>query len=447
MPTIKGKNIKGLNAIFFPDIVVPPALPWLEFVFNGSDSTENEMFGHSVAMSGDGLWCIVGSPGGGAQTTGGYTDNEPFRGEAYVFNWDGSNWVESAKLPDNPDLQDEDFFGWAVAINQDGTKAFVSSRDAPNFSSAPNVGEVYEYTRSGSVWSYARKVTLTAGITDAFFGYSIDTDSLGATIAIGAPGRDFNPGTGLEENYGFAFATEWTGTFWQDIRLVQSLGAEDYRFGASVSIDNTASRIAVGAPGFDSSFLGPNFTGYTFVFRNDGGGTWTEEQILSPSDGIGRDYFGGHVAISGDGNYVVASSINHSTTNSQDGAVYVFSRSGTTWTEEAKIIPSTSTTDYERFGFSVAINENGTRIAVGVDLGGRFTTLPGTQPVFLYERIGSSWSSFHELISGEPDVYEGYGNAVSMNNTGNRVLIGSSGGPDNEGTATPAGEVHVFHEP
>ena len=136
--------------------------------------------------------------------------------------------------------------------------------------------------------------------------------------------------------------------------------------------------VVVGAYKEDSSTTGVNSTpnesatdaGAAYVFVRSGA-TWTQQAYLKASNTQAGDYFGGSVAVSGDTIIVGATGEDSSTTGvnstpnesaTDSGAVYVFTRSGTTWSQQAYL--KASNTDAEdQFGASVAID--GDTVVVG----------------------------------------------------------------------------------
>ena len=125
-------------------------------------------------------------------------------------------------------------------------------------------------------------------------------------------------------------------------------------FGDSVAI--AGDTIVVGAPGDDDN---GSDSGSAYVFTRTGT-TWTEQAKLTASDGAADDYFGSSVAIAGDTIVVGASGDDDEWQCS--GSAYVFTRTGTTWTEQAKLTASDGAAN-DHFGGSVAIA--GDTIVVG----------------------------------------------------------------------------------
>ena len=94
--------------------------------------------------------------------------------------------------------------------------------------------------------------------------------------------------------------------------------------------------IVVGASDDDND-NGTN-SGSAYVFTRTGT-TWTEQAKLTASDGAAVDYFGRSVAIAGD-TIVVGAYLMMTDNGTSSGSAYVFTRTGTTWTEQAKLTAS-----------------------------------------------------------------------------------------------------------
>jgi hypothetical protein len=101
------------------------------------------------------------------------------------------------------------------------------------------------------------------------------------------------------------------------------------------------------------------YSGAAYVFVRSGG-VWTEQQKLVPGDGTPGELFGYSAALSGD--TALLGAIFDDETGEDSGAGYVFTRSGTGWTEQQKLVASDGTTE-DCFGFSVALS--GDRALVG----------------------------------------------------------------------------------
>jgi FG-GAP repeat len=184
--------------------------------------------------------------------------------------------------------------------------------------------------------------------------------------------------------------------------------------GDSVALSGTTA--VVGAQGENS------FTGAAYVFVTDGA-TWTQQARLAASDGTSDSDFGWSVAMSG--NTVVVGAPHAPLVLGQRGhagAAYVFARSGTTWSQQAKLTASDASTGSD-FGRSVAI-DRGT-VVVGEDEKGAY--LIGAAYVFV--RSHGLWSQQAQLTPSDTSGTITFGFSVAV--SGATVAVGAP----NEGTA------------
>jgi len=224
------------------------------------------------------------------------------------------------------------------------------------------------------------------------FGISVALSADGNTLAIGASGED-SAATGIGGNQadntafsaGAVYVFTRSGATWaQQAYLKASNTGADDQFGISVALSGDGNTLAVGATGEDSAATGiggdetDNSTvrsGAVYVFSRSGA-TWTQQAYVKASNTGANDQFGISVALSGDGNTLAvgangedsaATGIggNQADNTAPDaGAVYVFSRSGATWTQQAYVKASNTGAD-DQFGISVALSGDGNTLAVG----------------------------------------------------------------------------------
>ena len=127
-------------------------------------------------------------------------------------------------------------------------------------------------------------------------------------------------------------------------------------------MSSDGSRVIIGASYADPSGI-PN-AGAAYVFTRSGS-TWTQEAKLTASDYAASDYFGQSVAISSDGSRVIIGAPYADPggiTNA--GAAYIYTRTVTTWTQEVKLTASDKASNIY-FGSSVTMNSAGTRVIIG----------------------------------------------------------------------------------
>ena len=205
-----------------------------------------------------------------------------------------------------------DQFGYSVAV--DGDTAVIGAYTDDSYT-----GSAYVFTRSGTTWTQQAKLTASNRQADDWFGLSVDVD--GDTAVIGAHRSDSTKGT--------AYVFRRSGTAWsQEATLSASDGAAGDALGYSVSVSGDTA--VIGAHGGNAN------QGAAYVFTRSGS-TWAEQTKLTRSGGAPNDYFG--VSVSVDGEAAVIGAYGE---NSFSGSAYVFTRSGTTWSQEATLTAPTT---------------------------------------------------------------------------------------------------------
>ncbi len=205
------------------------------------------------------------------------------------------------------------------------------------------------------------------------------------------------------------------------------------RFGASVSVSADGARAVVGAPFRD--VLGSTDRGEAYVFVRSGG-VWSLEATLTQSTLAAGDRFGRSVAMSGDGTRVL---VGADLKDAGRGAAWIYHRVGSTWTEEARLVPSRAAGG-DTFGYAVALDATGGRAVVGAPLLDEVQTNVGG--AFVFSRTGSAWAQEGLLIAGTRAAGDGVGDAVAISATGDRVMLGASLLDD--GGVTNCGGAYVY---
>jgi hypothetical protein len=257
-------------------------------------------------------------------------------------------------------------FGGRLAISADtlavGATSEMSSANTINGDETDNnasgAGAVFVYRMVNSVWSkeaYIKPSNMDAGDC---FGCSISV--YGDVMVVGAkyessPSKVINVGqsTNTLADAGAAYVFRRTGSVWTEEAYLKASNTQlSHRFGVSVAVYGDT--IAVGASQDSSSSVTINSgdtdtsaakAGAVFIFvRNSGTGQWSQQAYIKPFNTGATDTFGSSVGLYGD-TLVVGSpqedgsgigvnpSSNEGATNS--GAAYVFTRSGSTWTQAA----------------------------------------------------------------------------------------------------------------
>jgi hypothetical protein len=214
-------------------------------------------------------------------------------------------------------------------------------------------------------------------------------------------------------------------------KLIAGDGATGDAFGYSVAVDGDTA--VIGARSADNA-AGVS-TGSAYVFtRSDG--FWSLQARLSASDGAAGDRFGAAVAVDGDTAVVGANFDNNDAGVINTGSAYLFSRSGVTWTEQARLIASDGGRNH-LFGSSLAVD--GSTVVVGA--WGADGNVTGAGSAYVFTESGGFWSEAAKLSAGDGVSGDWFGISVALN--GNTAVIGASRA---DGNVTDAGSAYVFTE-
>lgn len=350
-----------------------------------SNPAEQDIFGYSVGISGD--YVVVGEGFNG------------FYGNAYIFKNDGTNWVQQAELNASDAALGKNF-GYSVAIN--GDTAIIGAPGDNEWT-----GAAYIFTRTGTSWTQQAKLIASDGIIADEFGFSVALSGDTAVIGASYAGNVWS---------GLSYVFTRTGTTWtQQAELMASDGMPEDQFGWSVSVSGNT--VVVG------SVYDNGRTGSAYVYTRTGT-TWTEQQKLTASDAELEDAFGDSVGI--DGNTTV---IGAGWENTYNGAAYIFRRSGTTWTQEAKI----NSSEGNEFGTAVSIS--GEKIVVGA----RFVNM-WTGAAYIFSRTGTTWTQEARINASDGTYYDQFGWSVGIDH--NYVICGAPGEP-----SPYVGSAYIFMKP
>lgn len=193
---------------------------------------------------------------------------------------------------------------------------------------------------------------------------------------------------------------------WIGQKIVPS-DAANGRFGASVSID--ADYAIVGKPWDDHT--GVN-SGSAYIFKRSGT-NWTEQAKLTASDASDNDYFGTSVSIHGD--YAIVGAYGADCNGISTGATYIFHRDGNSWTEQTRLIAADGANG-DHFGTSVSINQD--ICIIGADCDDDNGTNSGS--AYIFEREGTNWIQRAKVAGLASTAY--FGNSVSI--CGNYAIVG-----------------------
>lgn len=455
-----------------------------------SNTEIDDRFGEAIAYHGDTL--VVSAPLEDSNATG--VDGDQANnsaldsGAVYVFVREAGVWRQQAYLKaSNTGIKDH--FGQSVAIS--GDTLVVGAEDEDSNATGVNgdqendlaedSGAAYVFTRTAGEWSQQAYLKASNAEFKDTFGWSVaisgDTLVVGATQegsnATGVNG-DQTDNSAWDSGAAYVFIRE-DGVWRQQAYLKASNTEIQDRFGESVAISGDT--LAVGAEGEDSNATGvngdqennlaENEAGAVFVFtRTDG--EWSQQAYLKASNTDPEDEFGHSVAISGDllvvgahGEDSNATGVNGDQENNLfegSGAVYVFGREGSIWSQHAYVKASNSDQG-DVFGNSVAVSRGlllvGARReesnATGVDGDQDNNFSPDAGAAYVFTLATGFWNQQAYLKASNAEARDNFGNWVAI--SGDTLVVAARyedsnatgvDGDQSNNLAGYSGAVYVF---
>ncbi len=449
-----------------------------------SNTGAGDQFGASVALSGDGNTLVIGAPledGGSTGVNGPSNESAADAGAAYVLIRSGMAWGQQAYVKAS-NTGAGDNFGFSVALSADGNTLAVGAPledsnatgidGAQGDNTALNAGAVYVFTRAAGVWTQQAYIKASNTAAGDQFGFSVALSGDGNTLAVGAIGRSIQAGA----VYVFTRGATWSE---QAIVTGSNTGTGD-QFGVSVALSGDGNTLAVGAPSEDGDSTGINGTdnnnatdsGAAYVFTRTGT-VWGQQAYVKASNTGAGDQFGVSVSLASDGSTLAVGANNEASiavgvngnqadnSAAQAGAVYVYTRSGVTWSQQA-YVKASNTQAGDRFGGSVALSGDGNALMVGaINEDGSNTGIgsPSNElaldagAVYTYTRSGTVWTAQSYVKASNTGAGDGFGVSVALSSNGSTRAIGApfedsnatgvAGNQSNNGAAD-AGAVYIY---
>jgi hypothetical protein len=380
--------------MFVPFLASLPGLAQAQFTQQGNKlvatGTSFTQQGTSVALSSDGNTAIVGGP------------RDAGEGGAWVYTRSGAVWAQQGgKLLGTGALTAMQ--GQAVSISADGNTALVSGSADSN-----NTGAVWIFTRTGGVWSQQGTKLVGTGFvgTNPYQGYAAALSADGNTAIVGGYGDN-----------GFAGAA-WVfvrvGSIWsqQGNKLVGTGGSAAAEQGYAVALSADGNTAIVGGPN-DNGGVG----GATWVFTRTNR-VWSQLGAkLVGTGGVGNQQQGWSVALSADGNTAVVGGYGD---NSLAGAAWVFTRSGTVWSQQGNKLVGTGAAGIAHQGTSVSLSGDGNIVISG---GNNDNNFAGAS--WAFTRTGGVWSQLGNKLVGTGAVGNAWqGTSVALSGDGSTAIVG-----------------------
>ncbi len=300
----------------------------LQQKISASDAAGYDRFGFSVSMSGNNA--IVGAWG-----------KESEKGAAYIFHFNGTNWVEQQKLISS-DAAVGDHFGNSVSIH--GSYAVIGANGDDEYMGS---AYLFHFDNTSGNWVQLQKFTAGSREREEYDNFGNRVAIYGLNIIVGAVEKDAQKGAA------YAFYSPDKGVTWvAQQKLTPGNGSPGYFFGNSISIS--------GNHAFIGMYGDNDYSGSVYDFYLDGT-SWILHQKLIAGDGNNKEGFGSSVSISG--NTAIIGSVSVGQTKGL-GSAYIFHFDGTRWLQQQKITRPGGSGDPEYFGWSCSVDNNG-RFVIG----------------------------------------------------------------------------------
>ena len=469
--------------------------------------------GDAVSLSKDGLTLAVGAPfesSGATGADGDQSDDAMYgAGAVYVFTLVGEDWEQQAYLKaSNPGIADN--FGFITVLSADGETLAVSANFEAsgdtgvganqNDDSIPQAGAVYIFTRTGNEWNQQAyiKASNTGEIAqgEAFgdgdqFGTAMTLSDNGNVLAVssitedsGSPGINGDQADNSTRSAGAVYIFRRDGENWSQTSYIKpsNPGEGDY-FGYALSLTADGRRLAVGSYDEGGSLAANNEqqdddldgAGAVYVFDYNTEG-WHQTAYLKASNAERSDSLGVSVAISDDGNTLVATALDEDgmttginelpepdrDSDTSAGAVYAYVYANGRWTQQA-YIKASNTGANDWFGSRLALSGSGDILAVGAQLedssargidgeqGNDSATEAGA--VYLFARSGDTWAQTAYMKGSNTEAFDEFGSSLSLNRDGSLIAIGAQyedsmavaiGGDQADNSGFDTGAVYLF---
>jgi FG-GAP repeat protein len=351
------------------------------------DGVTGDLFGESAATSGNGAITAIGAP------------EHNSAGAVYVFTGTGAKATQTAELtPGNPQADEQ--FGQTVALSGNG-QTLVAAAPGAAAGGTSDEGAAYVFTGHSGTWTQTAKLTVSG---TAELGTSLAISANGSTIVLGAP---------LSNNdNGEAFVFTKSGSTYvrtQKLTAKKSTSPFPAFLGDNTAISANGSTIAFGEPN----------VGVTDVFTKPASASaWTQKAQLPGG--------GDSVAVSRTGTIVAAGQAG---INNLNGAVFVFTKSGSTFTQASEVLPPKNKTKAAfAAGENIGISADGSLIAFGAPTATAGTAFESGEVFVATETTAGTWKLTGTDAEPHPvsdDDLGGGDQSVSVAANGSAIVAGA----------------------
>ena len=475
-----------------PKTTTKPTGTWLPkstAFIKGSNTGKGNQFGSAIALSADGNTLAVGATAedSAAKGVNGVSkDHAVNSGAVYVYTRDNRGWKQQAYLKASNAAGGAQF-GNSLSLSADGNLLAVGSPGEASSATGINgnqsdesmesSGAVYVFARAGAAWSQQAyvKSSNTGGPDIGYqFGFAVSLSGDGSTLAVSQTSDPSNAtgingdqkNTGAPES-GAVFVFTHSGNTWSQQAYVKAgTTTPNLLFGYSVGLNGSGDTLGVGA------YNDSGRRGAVYVFTRSNG-TWSQQMRLTAVNGQVGDYLGCSMAISDDGNTIVAGSVEDKYSQINAGAgrelldsvggAYVFVRAAGQWSQQA-YLKAFNLRENDQFGWALAISGDGNTVAVGShleDSGAKGVngdqsdaSTEDSGAVYVYTRTGATWNPTAYVKASNTKPAAEFGISVALNGNGKLLAVGATkensaakgvNGNQDDKSALNAGAAYVYY--
>lgn len=382
---------------------------WTQVGNSITGQAPGDQFGYSTAISDDGTIVAVGANANDSNGNG--------SGQVRVFGYANGVWSQIGA-----DINGEsggDQTGQSVSLSSDGSVLAIG--ETFNNDLGFTSGQVRVFRNIANTWTQAGQDLYGQGFSAAA-GTTVDLSADGSVVAFGAPGTTVNGVISA----GNVEVFQLQGNTWVQKGVDIDGDGSIRRFGQSISLSDDGNIIAVGQTGNPGAFP-PTDIGrvkvYQFISNQ-----WVQLGNTIPGSFV-NDEFGTKVSFSDSGTILAIGSYS-------SNQVQVYQLISGTWTQFGNTLLSQNPGD--SFGAAVSLSGNGSFLAVGA----RFNSVEGFRKgrTYIYENQSGTWTLINNPITGV-GIEDLSGVSVAISQNGSRVAIGAT---RNDGSGLDAGHTRIF---
>ncbi len=471
-----------------------------------TQSLPNARFGYQVALSADGSTLAVSAlnedsyavgvncpplyetQSSSASNSAGYQVYKSSLdiGAVYVFKRTNAVWAQTAYIKPLVQLPFNEYaFGYSLALSGDGKTLAVGT----GVDGLPSSG-IKNLTQNSS--SSEPFVCLAPPSSTSSVSSSSSSSKTSSSSSSSSSANSSSSSVAGGKNSGAVYIYRLKDSGWTEETYVKASDAgQDDFFGVSIALSQDGDLMAVGAPSEDSKDASANDdvitidgssalldNGGVYVFERSEG-IWTQKAKLKPSYIQWNQQFGASLALSADGTTLAVGTPGDWTTtgginpdgsvydpkkveNYGSGAIFVFSKSNSTWSQQAYIKPAVTKAE-NQFGRVVSLSANGNTLAVGTSIdSSQATGVNGDQldtsslnsgAAYVFIRSGATWAQKSYIKAPNTNSSDRFGRTLELDDSGETLAVGAYreaskavgiNGDKTDNSAPSAGAAYIY---